>query len=113
MFKEIIIKDTSYRLRLNTRASVALERALGRSPLEILMKMDEGEMPKLTDLILILHAMLQPFNHGITVDRVYDLYDDFVADGHTMFDLIPIIIGVFQESGYLAKPGEIEEVKNA
>lgn len=106
MFTELRIKDETYKLRLNTRGSVALEKALGRSPLDILMKFDEGQMPTLTDIIIILHAMLQPMNHGMSIERVYDLYDAYVADGHHLFDLIPVIVEVFQESGYLAKPSE-------
>ena len=75
----------------------------------MMMKLDEGEMPTLTDMMIILHAMLQPLNHGFTLDRVYDLYDRYVADGHALFDLIPVIIEVFQESGYLAKTDKMEE----
>jgi hypothetical protein len=52
----------------------------------------------------------------MSLDKVYDLYDEYVADGHTLFDLVPVFIEVFQESGYLGKDnaknkGE-EEVKN-
>lgn len=49
------------------------------------------------------------------MDKVYDLFDDYVADGHNLFDLIPVFIEVFQESGYLTKTNakaDEEEVKN-
>ena len=111
MFTELKIKDETYKLRLNTRSSVALEKSLGKSPLTMLMKLDAGELPTLTDMVLILHAMLQPLNHGISLERTYDLYDAYVADGNSLFDLIPVIIEVFQESGYLAKPGTEETVE--
>lgn len=109
MFTELKIKDESYKLRLNTRASIALEKALGKSPLAVLMSLDEGELPSLTDMIMILHSALQPLNHGITIEKTYDLYDEYVKDGHTLFDLIPVIIEVFQESGYLSKDKEDKE----
>lgn len=112
MFTELQIKNETYKLRLNTRSSVALERSLGKSPLSLLMRLDAGELPTLTDMILILHAMLQPLNHGISLEKTYDLYDAYVEDGHGLFDLLPIIIEVFQESGYLTKPGS-EEVSEA
>lgn len=118
MFTELTINNESYKLRLNARASVALEKALGKSPLAMLMKIDAGELPSLTDVVTILHATLQPLNHGITLEKTYDLYDKYVEDGHTLFDLIPVIIEVFQESGYLAKateeqPEEEVQEKNA
>jgi hypothetical protein len=106
MFTELTINNESYKLRLNARASVALEKALGKSPLAMLMKIDEGELPSLTDIIIILHAALQPLNHGITLEKTYDLYDAYVKEGHNLFDLIPVIIEIFQESGYLSKSQE-------
>ena len=106
MYSEITIKNETYKLRLNTRASVSLEKALGRSPLTVLMEMDNGEMPKLQDMLIIFHSCLQSMNHNMNLDKVYDLFDDYVDEGHTIFDLVPIFIEVFQESGYLNKPSE-------
>lgn len=103
MFTKITIKNNDYILRLNTRASIALEKALGRSPLAVFMDLDKGEMPKLQDMLLILHAALQPMNHKISLDATYDLFDDYAEEGNNIFDLVPIFIELFQECGYLAK----------
>lgn len=111
MFIELQIGNETYKLRLNTRASITLEKALGKSPLAVFMELDNGEMPKLSDMLAILHACLQPLHHGITMDKTYDLFDRYVEDGNTLFDLVPVFIEVFQESGYLAK-GEAEDAKN-
>jgi hypothetical protein len=113
MFTELNIGNESYKLRLNTRASIGLEKALGRSPLAVFMDIDEGEMPKLQDMLIILQACLQPYNPGFTTDKTYDLFDRYVEDGHNIFDLVPVFIEVFQECGYLAKSTEKEaEEKN-
>lgn len=109
MFAELKIKDNSYKLRLTTKGSVALEKALGYNPITMLIKIDDGYMPKLSDVLIILHAMLQSYNHGMSLDATYDLYDEYVADGHNLFDLIPLFVEVFQESGYLSKTGNVEE----
>lgn len=101
MFTELIIGGESYKLRLNTKASVALEKALGYNAISMFMDIDNGVMPKLGDILIVLHAMLQPMNHGMSVDKVYDLFDKYVAEGHNMYDLIPLFIEVFQESGYM------------
>lgn len=113
MYTEFIVGNDVYKLKLNTRASIALEKALGYNPILMLMKIDEGEMPKLNDLLIILQGMLQSYHHGMNMDRVYDLFDRYVADGHNMFDLIPVFVEVFQESGYINKPGEeVDNEKN-
>ncbi len=113
MYTELTIGFETYKLRLTTKTSIALEKALGYNPLMLLMKIDEGEMPKLNDVLIILQGMLQTYHHGMNLDKVYDLFDRYVADGHNMFDLIPVFVEVFQVSGYLGKPGEeVEDGKN-
>lgn len=108
MFIDLPIGNEVYKLRLTTRTSIALEKALGYNPLSMFMDMDNGNMPKMTDMLIILHSMLQSMNHGITLDKTYDLFDQYVADGHNLFDLVPVFIEVFQESGYMAKTNGIE-----
>ena len=49
-------------------------------------------------------------NHGITIDKAYELYDKFVDDGNTMMDLVPILMDVFKVSGFFKV--EDEEEKN-
>ena len=112
MFTELIIGNETYKLRLTTRASIGLEKALGYNPLTMFMSLENGEMPKMTDMLIILHSMLQPMNHGINMDKTYDLFDAYVASGHNLFDLVPVFIEVFQESGYMAKPGSEADSKN-
>ena len=113
MFTELIIGGESYKLRLNTKASVALEKALGYNAISMFMDIDNGVMPKLGDILIVLHAMLQPMNHGMSVDKVYDLFDKYVAEGHNMYDLIPLFIEVFQESGYMPTAKDTDGTEGA
>lgn len=110
-FTELEIGNEVYKLRLNTRGIVALEKALGYNPLEMLLKIDAGEMPKLTDVIIVLHSMLQALQHGITIDKTYDIFDEYSASGKTMFDLIPVFIEVFQNCGFLQTNSAEEETE--
>ena len=112
MFTELTIGSESYKLKLNTRSSVQMEKALGRNPMFMLTEIEAGEMPKLNDVLIVLHGMLQKYHHGMSLDKVYDLYDRYVEDGHNMFDLIPVFVEVFQDAGYLPKAGEVVEEKN-
>ena len=110
---ELYINGEMYRLRLNTRTAITLEKALGRNPLEILVNIDNGELPKMTDIILIFHSMLQTYNHGINLDKTYDLFDAYVAEGKSMFDFIQeVMVPVFQNSGFMSANNEPEEEKN-
>lgn len=111
LYTELYIGGDAYKLRLTTKASVALEKALGYNPISMLMAIDNGEMPKLADVLIMLHSMLQTYHHGYSLDRVYDLFDKYVAEGKGMFDLIPVFVEVFQNSGYLstAKDSVVED----
>ena len=109
MYTELTIGNETYKLRLTTRTSINLEKALGYNPLNLLMEMEQNKMPKMGDMIIVLQAMLQSLHHGFNVDKTMDLFDAYVEDGHSMFDLIPVFVEVFEKSGYISKPGENAE----
>lgn len=109
MYTELIINGEVFKLRLTTRASIQLEKSLGYNPINMLMDIDAGKMPKLMDVILILQACLQAYHHGYNLDKTMDLFDKYVEDGKSMFDLIPVFIEVFQTSGYITKSEGKEE----
>lgn len=112
LYTEITINGETYKLRLNTRTSIQLEKSLGYNPLNLLMAMEDGTMPKLSDVIIVLQAMLQSYHHGFTIDKTMDLFDDYVAEGKSMFDLLPIFIDVFKQSGYISDTPTEEDSKN-
>lgn len=103
LYTELQIGEEIFKLRLNTKNSLMLERALGYNPISLLMDIDKGKMPKLADILIILHAMLQTYHHGYDMNKVYDLFDRYSEDGKSMFDLIPVFIEVFEQSGYITK----------
>lgn len=110
MFTEFKAGNRNYQLRLTTQGTISLEKKLGYNPLQMFMGIDEDVLPKLGDMLTVLHTMLQPYNHGITFEDTCDIYDDYIADGHTAWDLVPVIIEVFQGAGFL--PKEDAEPKN-
>ena len=102
MFTTLTIKDKDYKLKLDAKASIELEKKLGTNPLNLLMKINNNnELPSLNTLLTIIHASMQAFNHGISLDDMYGIYDDFVEEGHTMLDLVPVIIEIFKVSGFI------------
>jgi hypothetical protein len=107
-YVELKIGEKELKLGMKTRQIVALEKALDRSPLNILMDAQEGALPSVNDMLIILWAALQQYEHGYNMEAVYDLYDEFIAEGNTMMELIPLVIDVLSVSGYIkmdeAKP---------
>lgn len=111
MYTEFTAGDRTYKLRLTTQGIVSLEKSIGCNPLQMFMKIDEDILPKLGDMIAVLHQMLQAYQHGITKEDTYEIFDRFIADGNTMWDIVPIIVETFQEAGFLPK-GDTEDSKN-
>ena len=95
----------NYKLRLNTRNVVSLEKVLGCNPLAIFG--DGDKIPTLTNMVYILHASLQAYNHGISINDAYNIFDDYLADGNNMTDFIKVIIEIYKVSGLIGN----EEVK--
>ena len=46
MFTELTIGGETYKLRLTTRTSIQLEKALGFNPIDILIGVENGKMPR-------------------------------------------------------------------
>ena len=96
--------NKDYKLRLNTRGVVALEKQLGCNPLAIF---GNGEtIPTVTVMVAILHASLQQYNHGISSNDAYDIFDAWLEDGHSTVDFVNIILEIYKASGIV--PNELE-----
>lgn len=104
--------NKSYRLRLNTRSVVQLEKMLGCNPLHIFGSGDT--VPTITVMVQILFAALQQYNHGLSMNDAYDIFDAYIADGHSSVDFIPVILDLYKASGIIPKDAnEEKEEKNA
>ena len=92
------VKD--YKLRLSTRNTILLEKQIGCNPLAIF---GDGEtLPSVTTMVTILHASLQQYHHGISMNDAYDIFDAYLVDGHTITDFISVIIEIYKVSGIIA-----------
>ncbi|WP_042387492.1 DUF6096 family protein [Clostridium culturomicium] len=113
MYTNLTIGTKELKLRLRARDCVELERKLGKSPLDVMMELSNGSMPKVGTLITILHSSLQAFEHGYTEEKTYDLYDEYVEAGGTLVELMPVILEVFKVSGFFKEEQKQgEEAKN-
>ena len=98
-----------YKLRLNVRSIINLEKQLGCNPLAIF---GTGEtIPPVTTMVQILHASLQAFEHGITLDKSYSIFDSWLEDGHDITYFLMVIIDIYKVSGIMKNDGDKEEKK--
>lgn len=107
MYIDFSAGNKDYKLRLNTRNIVALEKQLGCNPLSIFGNGDT--IPTITTMVTILYASLQQYNHGIGLDDAFDIFDAWLADGHVMTDFIPIILDIYKTSGIMSGSKEKTE----
>ena len=101
LYTEFCAGEKTYKLRLNTRNIVSLEKQLGCNPVAIFG--DGDKIPTVTTMVQILNAALQQYQHGITLNDAYDIFDEWLADGHASIDFISVIIEIYQASGIINK----------
>ena len=100
------VGDKEFKLRATASSIIALEKQLGgRNPLTVLMGIETGNLPAVTDVLYILHAAMQKYHHGMTIQKVLELYDEYIDEGNSYTDLIPVLMDVFKTSGFFPKSG--------
>ena len=111
MYIDFVAGDKTYKLRMNTRSVVALERQLGCNPLAIFG--DEGNsIPTVEVMVAILHASLQQYNHGVSINDAYDIFDNWLEEGHDTVEFINIILEIYKASGIVPKDIENQQEVN-
>lgn len=103
----INIAGQELKCRLNTQNTIAIEKKLGgKNVLKVIM---DEEIPSVEVVLNILHASLQALEHGYTMDKVYQLYDEYVEEGKTYTDLIPELMNVLEISGFFKRPPQEDQ----
>ena len=110
LYVDFTAGNKDYKLRLSTRQTVSLEKQLGCNPLSIFR--DGETIPTITTMVYILYASLQQLNHGISLDDAFNIFDDYLADGHVVTDFIPVIVEIYKVSGIIKNSKETEIEKN-
>ena len=99
MYVDFSAGGKEYKLRLNTRSTVQLEKQLGCNPLSIFGAGDT--IPTITTLVHILHCAMQPFNHSVTLQDAYNIMDEWLDEGNVITDFLKIVIEVYKVSGLI------------
>lgn len=101
MYIDFNAGEKAYKLRLNIRNTVALEKMIGCNPLMIFGNGDR--LPTISEMVYVLHFSLQQYQHGITMNDSQDIFEEWLNDGNTPTDFIQIIIDLYKVSGIIAK----------
>lgn len=99
MYLDFEAGTKAYKLRLNTRNIVALEKQLGGNPLSIFG--DGSKLPTVGELVAVLWAGLQQYQHGVTMNDAYDIFDAYLEDGHILTDFFEVVINLYKISGII------------
>ena len=100
MYFDFEAGNKAYKLRLTTKAVMALESKIGCNPMMI-FGAGGNRIPTVTEMIHILHNSLTHFNHGITLNDAMGIFDAWLEDGHTPTDFIAVIVDVYKASGII------------
>lgn len=98
---EFTVGTNIYKLQLKTKQCILLEKKLGQSPLDLLMKLEDGTLPQLNDMITIITIGMLVHHPSMNENKVADLLDEYVEDGHSYMELLEVIIGLLSKSGYI------------
>lgn len=107
LYTTFTVGERDYKLRLNTRNTITLEKQLGCNPLAIFG--DGDTIPTVTTMVQVLYASMLQLNHGITLNDAYDLFDAWLDEGHLITDFLNVIIDIYKVSGLIQKDREAEE----
>lgn len=110
MYFDFNAGNKAYRLRLNTRNIISLEKQLGCNPVAIFG--DGSQMPTISQMVTILWASLQQYQHNISLNDAYDIFDAWIEEGNTMTDFITVIIEIYKVSGIIKTENKVESEKN-
>ena len=107
MYFDFEAGNKAYKLRLTTKAVMNLESKIGCNPMMVFG--NGNRIPTITEMVHILHNSLTHFNHGITVNDAMDIFDTWLADGHTHTDFIAVIVSIYRASGIIPNESEAND----
>lgn len=109
-YTEFSVGDRVYKLRLTTKAIVDFERKMGVNPLGIFGA--KGDIfPTVETLVTLLWASLQQYEHGITINNTYDIFDAWLQE-NTITDFMYIIMDMYKVCGLVKEVPEADKNPN-
>ena len=58
LYTTLTVCENEYKCRLTTKGCVDLEKKLGANPISIFMNIANNQLPKIEDMVAVLHASM-------------------------------------------------------
>lgn len=107
-----IVEGKEYKLKLKTREITKIEQRLGGNLLSVLNN-KENSIPPIATMLYITHAAMQPWNHGITLQDVYNLFDKYCDEGGSQLAFFAgPFMDIYSVSGFFTENQNSEMEQN-
>lgn len=96
MYVEFPVGGKEYKLRLNTRAIITLEKKLGKNPIFIYMNKENRNAPTVEEMLSVLEIALKEYHADVDA---YDVFDAWLAEGHVVGEFSNVIVELYKNCG--------------
>lgn len=90
-----------FKARLTLREAEKAEERLGKNPINVLLDCVDNQLPKVGDMMIIVHQSILPLQHGIKIDELYDMFQEDLDNGEDISKLVIITSDILQASGLI------------
>lgn len=97
LFKVNMFKE--YKLRLTMQNIITLEATLNKDIYSIMVDFISGSLP-LESLLQILKQSMMAYDYVKCDNDVYNIYDEYLDEGHSMQDLYLIVFKIIEHAGF-------------
>lgn len=97
------------KLKLTTSVITKLE---SKYRVNLLNTLNDGSIPPLSMMLEVTQAALQKFHHGMKLEKVMNLFDEYLEEGGSQIDFLTnVYIPIFTASGFFSQ-AQAQEVNN-
>lgn len=116
IFTNLKIGNNEYKLRMSSAKVVEIEKKIGKNPINVMLDAQSGRLPLMGDILTIFWGSLTYYQHNISFDMAADIYDEYIADGHTFEDFVSdVLLSIFETGGFIKRAdteSNEEQIKN-
>lgn len=109
MYHTLNTGKNQYKLRLDAKSAVAVERALGKSLFALFGEGNINELPTTEETAIVLHGALQKFRHGVSYEDAFEIIDEYIENGGTYVGMFEELVKTLQVSGFFKVPEKTKE----
>lgn len=106
LFTTFEVSGNKYKLRINTRSLIELEKALGMNPMYVFNNKENHNVPTVEQMANILYYSLNVYHSEMTLDDAYRLFDEWLDEGHIYNEFVRVITEIYIVSGIFKADNE-------